>query len=441
MNSNSLKLRLLLSAALGIMISLLIAGTAFFFIFQRYAEQLATRELQNDFIQLVSGIRIDEAGEIVSRAVLSDPRFEKPYGGLYWQINEEGQRPLRSRSLFDVDLPNVTQPENNVQLVSGPNAVPLFALYREIVLPLDGAKDRRLEITMAVERTDIDQAAHGFRRDMVVGLAILSIALIAGSLAQILLGLRPLVNLSSDVEAVYRGTKRRVDDSYPHEVLPLVTSLNQLLDTRETALERARQRASNMAHGLKTPLTVLHAIADQVEKAGDRKNSFAIRENTQFINEQVERQLNRARMASGHTPVIVELFQCVQRVIRTLEKMPRSDSILWQNEVEPSAVIAIDKTDLTEILGNLLDNARKWAKGKVRIRYENQVLCIEDDGPGVAAKNLEEIQERGFRLDDKNQGHGLGLSIVRDLVESYGLDIKYGRSELGGLSVSIAKIL
>ena len=441
MNKNSLKLRLLLSAALGIAISLLIAGVAFVLIFQHYAEQLAERELANDLVQLISGIRIDENNQIVSRSVLSDPRFEKPYGGIYWQINEAGQKPIRSRSLFDVDLPDVTQPERKVQLINGPNNMPLFAAYREIVLPLGGGNVRSLEITVAVDRTDIDAAASGFRRDLEVGMVILSMALIFGSLAQILLGLRPLVHLRSDVEAVHRGAKRRLADAYPHEVLPLITSLNELLETRETTLERARQRASNMAHGLKTPLTVLQAIADRVEKSGDFKNSSIIRENTQLINEQVERQLNRARMASGHMPMHADLRQSAERVINTLAKMPMAKAINWQNDIEPSASIAIDRADLTELLGNLLDNARKWAATCVRISFENEVLCVEDDGPGVEASKLTEIQKRGFRIDDEGQGHGLGLAIVRDLVESYELDIKYDRSHLGGLRVLIARTI
>ena len=439
MSKNSLKLRLLLSAALGIVISLLISGTAFYFIFQRYAEQLASRELQNDFIQLVSGIRIDADGNIVSRATLSDPRFERPYGGLYWQIDEQGHEALRSRSLFDADLPDPSNPLRKIELITGPNREPLFALHREITLPLGDGKERNLQITMAVERTDIDEAARGFRRDLGFGLAVLSLALLAGSLAQILLGLRPLQELQSGVADVHDGKTKRLEGSFPQEVQPLVQSLNDLLDVRETALERARQRASNMAHGLKTPLTVLHSVADDIAKHGDVAYSRAIRENAQLINDQVERQLARARMASGHATDLTLLRPNVQRIITTLMKTPEGEALTWENSVLPGAQIAIERNDLIELLGNLMDNARKWARSKVEISFENSALRIEDDGPGVAAGQLQEIEERGFRADDTRPGHGLGLSIVRDLVESYGLAIKYQRSNLGGLSVIISK--
>jgi signal transduction histidine kinase len=439
MRKNSLKLRLLLAAALGIVVSLPIAATAYFLIFQRYAEQLAARELENDFVQLVSGVRIDPQGKIVARAILSDPRYEKPYGGLYWQIDEQGQEPLRSRSLFDADLPDPSKPERKVELIAGPNGIALFAFHRDIALPLGEGKGRHLQITLAVERTDIDEAALSFRRDLSIGFAILSMALLACSLAQILLGLKPLQDLQADVAAVHEGKSKRVGGTYPQEVQPLVQSLNELLDARETALERARQRASNMAHGLKTPLTVLYAVADEIEERGDKSNGKVIRDNTQLINEQVEHQLARARMASGQVVELISLRPNVQRIINTLERTPEGQNLDWKNLVPPMATIAIERNDLIELLGNLMDNARKWAKGQVQVSYQQGTLRIEDDGPGVDAAKLEEIEQRGFRIDLTRSGHGLGLSIVRDLVESYGLTIKYQRSRLGGLSVAISK--
>jgi signal transduction histidine kinase len=439
MREHSLKLRLLLAAALGIAFSLLVAGTAFYFLFQRYAEQLAARELNNDFIQLVSGIRIGNDDKIVSRAVLSDPRFEKPYGGLYWQINEDGQSPLRSRSLFDTDLPDFSKPDKRVSIVIGPKNEPLFAIQRELVLPLDGGAERHLQIMLAVERTDIDQTARDFRRDLTLGLAMLSIALLGGSLIQILLGLRPLQNLQHAVADIRAGHSNQVKGNFPTEVRPLVDNLNQLLNARESALERARQRASNMAHGLKTPLTVLHAIADELTARGHRQPAAQIRDNATLIHDQVERQLARARMASGHATNQTALRPVVERVINALAKTPEGAALNWQNTIKPTTDIAFERADLTELLGNLLDNARKWAKATVRISCENGVLCIEDDGPGVPDAQLLEIEQRGLKLDSQRPGHGLGLSIVRELVESYGLNIAYGRSGLGGLSIAITR--
>jgi len=439
MNYTSLKLRLLLAAALGIAISLVIAGAAFFVAFQRYAEQLAARQLENDFVQLASGIRVDAQGKIKSRAVLSDPRFERPYGGLYWQIDETGQQPVRSRSLFDVDLPDVTKPDTKVEVIVGPNNQPLFALQRELVLPTESGQERHLQITMAVERKDIDDAAQGFKHDLNLGLALLSLALLAGSLAQILLGLRPLQNLESAVKSIHGGEAKRLSGRYPAEVQSLVQNLNELLDARDTALDKARQRASNMAHGLKTPLTILGTIADDLSASGNASAAHAIRDNASLIHGQVERQLARARMASGHEQKHTALRPNVERVIKTLARTPQGELISWINAVPDDAEIAIERHDLIELLGNLADNARKWAKQRVLVSYTNQTLSIEDDGAGVDEAQLADIEKRGLRLDDATPGHGLGLSIVRELADSYGLIVKYKRSNLGGLSVSIAK--
>ncbi len=439
MNRRSLKLRLLISAALAIALSLMVAGLAFVFSFQRYAEQLATRELENDFLQLVSGIRIDANGVIRSRAILSDPRFEKPYGGLYWQIDEAGQEPLRSRSLFDVDLPDLSKPNTNIELITGPNNVPLFALQKQLIVPGRNGKDHQLHVTMAVERTEINAAAQGFRRDLLYGLIVLSFALLAGSAIQILLVLRPLRGLEAAIRNVQEGLAHRLTGDFPTEFQPVANSMNALLEARETALDRARQRAGNMAHGLKTPLTVLHAVADDLERRGQEGASLTIRENAALIHDQVERQLTRARAASGDARTQTQLRPAIERVATAMTRAPGGDSLDWVIDVPQGTTIPIETNDLIELLGNLMDNARKWAMSRVRISYVGEALAIDDDGPGVEEDQLDEIEKRGYKLDNSRPGHGLGLAIVRELVDAYGMELKYQRSGLGGLSVSIAK--
>ncbi len=439
MNTGSLKLRMLLAAAMAITIAVLIAGTAFFFTFRRHAENLAARELENDFIQLASGIHIDRDGKIVSRATLSDPRFERPYGGLYWQINEDGQEPLHSRSLWDAELQDPTASNKKVDVITGPNNEALFSIHKQLVLPLANSKDRNLSIILAVDRTDIDAAAANFRRDLEWGFVTLSTALLAGALAQILIGLAPLEALRRNVENIAGGKASNLGYKYPSEIRPLVQSVNDLLAARQGELERARQRASNLAHGLKTPLTVLSAIADNIEFSGNAAAAREVRDNANEINALVDRQLARARLASGHSSNLTELRPVVDRVTNTLNKI--SPNLNFLNTVPPKAMIAFEATDLVEVLGNLLDNGRKWAKKTVRISFENHILCVEDDGPGVPQDRLPDIETRGFRLDEGVKGSGLGLSIVRDLAEAYGLDVKYDHSSLGGLSVSIGKAL
>ncbi len=439
MDVRSLKARLLLAAAVGITIFLFIAGTAFYFIFQHHAEQLARRELENDFVQLISAIHIDDRNQELPHPVLSDPRFEKPYGGLYWQIDEAGKPPVRSRSLFDVDLADAKTPGRSVDLITGPNNTPLFAIDRNIVLPLADGTERHLMITLAVERTDIDEAAHAFRRDLGTALLMLMAALLLGSLGQILIIMKPLQDLQLAVQSLQDGEGERLHGNFPSEVRPLAQNINELLDARATAVEKARQRASNLAHGLKTPLTVLNSIADELHADGDKAAGQAIRENAAHINEQVERELARARMSGGAKTSKTTLYDNVGRMVKTLGRTPEGSQLNWNITVPLSATIAMERGDLTEMLGNIMDNARKWAKSQVQVSFNNGILCVEDDGPGVAEDKLAEIEQRGHRLDHSTPGHGLGLAIVREMADTYGLEVKYKRSSLGGLSVNIAR--
>ena len=371
--------------------------------------------------------------------MLSDPRYEKPYSGLYWQIDESNKPPVRSRSLFDVDLDVVNNPSRSVDVITGPNNAPLFAIERTVILPLSDAAERRLKVTMAVDRTDIDAAARAFRRDLYTGLLLLMAALLLGSLIQILLGLRPLHALQIAVLDIHSGKRNRLTGNFPSEVHPLVQNINELLAARENAVEKARQRASNLAHGLKTPLTVLNAVADDLEIDGNDAASSTIRDNTSLINEQVERQLARARMSGGSSNSQTPLRDAVARVTKALTRTPQGALLNWTNNIPRGSMINMELGDLTELLGNVMENASKWAKKEVRVNFENGIVTIEDDGPGVAESKLAQIEKRGTKLDHSRPGHGLGLAIVRELAETYDLDVKYKRSGLGGLSVNIGK--
>jgi signal transduction histidine kinase len=442
MNSGSLKLRLFLAAALAISISLVVAGFSFYFIFQRYVERQAIAELENHYIQLIASIRIDDTGQLRARATLSDPRFQKPYGGLYWQINETGQQSLRSHSLFDESLPlpksgDLGQKSDKVHIIPGPNSSVLFADEKDIVLPTESGAERKLHITMAIDRHDIDEAVAGFGSDLSKGLGLLYAVLLTASFLQVVLGLLPLEALRRGVEAIRNGSSKSIQGDYPTELRPLVEEVNGLIIEREQQLVRARQRASNLAHGLKTPLTVMGSLADSIAAVGMKDEAKHIHEGAAQMRNLVERELARARMASGHAVQLASLSENISRMINALKKTTDNDVLLWHTAIPATAQIAMEIGDLTELIGNLLDNARKWAKSQIYVSWSDRVLKIEDDGPGVPDDKLAAIQERGVRLDEKVTGTGLGLGIVRDLVEVYDFDLKLGRSSLGGLSVSI----
>ncbi len=445
--SGSLKLRLIFAAALGISLSLVLAGMSFYVIFQRYVERAAIAELENHFIQLVASIRVDDAGILRARSSLSDPKFQKPYGGLYWQINEAAQTPIRSRSLFDDSLPvpatsnSEAQLKDEVHIIIGPESAKLFALEKIIVLPNTNGTERKLSITMAANRSDIDATVQSFGRDLIVGLGLLYAALLAGSLVQIFVGLRPLEALRQNVEKIRRGTSQNILGSFPIEVAPLVAEVNALIGERENQLQRARQRASNLAHGLKTPLTIMSAVADSIEASKLNREAQDIRDSADQMRQLVERELARARMASGHAIHHTPIAPVIARMMGALKKTSNNENLLWHASIPAEATIAMEPEDLLECIGNLLENARKWAKTQIYVSWENNILKFEDDGPGVPEEKIATILERGVRLDETVTGSGLGLGIVAELVEIYGLEIKLSRSNLGGLSVSIGKNL
>lgn len=434
---NSLRLRLLLGTAAALGITLLIAGASLYVLFERYVEQVASQQLQNHFVQLAANISIDAQGHVKTGAVLSDPRFQKPYGGLYWQINEESAADARSRSLWDYTLAQTKVPDGTVHIINGPENSRLFALEKHIILQDQNQMPRPIDVTVAIDRAEIDQTLDDFGFKLATGLALLFAALLATSFLQTIIGLSPLEALRRGVESIMAGRAVKLEGEYPSEVEPLAQELNALLQARENELERARLRAGNLAHGLKTPLTVMSAVADELAAKGKSNIAQEIRDGAEQMRILVERELARARMASGQAVQLTLIAPIVTRMINALKHTTDNNALLWHSAIPSDAVFPLEPSDLLELVGNLLDNARKWAKSQIYVSFNDGVLSFEDDGPGVPDDQMQAIQKRGVRLDENVSGTGLGLGIVRDLCDTYGLELKMKRSNLGGLSVSI----
>ena len=444
MNGNSLKLRLLVASALAISILLSVAGLSFYFVFQRYVERVAVSELDDHYIQLISKINVDEADKLKVVGKLSDPRFAKPYGGLYWQINEIDRPPIRSLSLFDEMLSPLQTGQNVdgnlIHLIKGPNSSKLFAVEKKLTLPVDGKSDHNLRILVAVDRSSIDETVGRFGVDMMRGLILLYALILATIALVILLGLRPLESLRREVGKIRSSGNQKLVGQFPTEVQGLVTELNNLLIDKQDQLERTRLRASNLAHGLKTPLTVMTAIGENVLRLGLKKESHDIHESASQMYGLIERELARARMATGHTNQLSQVKPIVARIVKALQRTNNNADLKWNVDIPEDAAIRIEAGDLLELMGILLDNAGKWAKSTIDVRWVANVLTIDDDGPGVPDDKLVEIQKRGVRLDESVPGSGLGLGIARDIVDVYGYQLDFARSNLGGLSVRIYKI-
>jgi signal transduction histidine kinase len=440
MSAGSLRLRLLTVAAVSIAAALGIAGFGVYLLMERYIERRVEGELHSHLLQLAANIQTGADGTIKVAKPLADPRFSQPLSGLYWQIDSNGQPIARSRSLWDERLEVPTPPNNaaevHTHLVKGPNGIELFSREQLAVFEI-GGKELPLVLTVGLDRAEIDATVSAFRSDLLLGLLVLGLVLTAGAWLQVNVGLRPLQALRERLERVRAGTASRLDGSFPNEVRPLVMELNTLLEARDQELLRARQRAGDLAHGLLTPVTVLSGIARRMADTGHQIEAREIRLQTDHMQRHVERELARARLASGHSAKPTQVKPVVDRLIDTIRRAPGADSLVWRIDVPDEATMAIERGDLMELLGNILDNSRKWARSNVHVAFNDNCLVIEDDGPGIAEKDLDLVLERGAKLDEASPGSGLGLAIVRDITELYGIGLTLNRSSLGGLETRV----
>ena len=303
---------------------------------------------------------------------------------------------------------------------------------REITVDA-GGKPMSLWLTVAAHDEEIERPIDQLRDQLALGLTLIGLLLAGATWVQVTVGLNPLVALRRQLAAVRAGQSSRLEGSFPSEVAPLVGELNEVLEIRDRSLDRARRRAGDLAHGLKTPLTVLSAVSRDLRRRKINALASEVEEQAENMRVHVERALVRARLSSGRGHAATSLLLPVtQKIVAALKRAPRGRDIAWSIDIVADASVPIEAADLAELLGNLLDNARKWAKTKTRIGYDGGVLMVEDDGPGVPQAELGQISERGRRLDESKQGSGLGLSIVADIADIYGLAIDYGPSPLGG---------
>ncbi len=441
MKSGSLGLRLILLACASISISLVAAGFMLSGLFHQYFEERLYRELENQLNQLTANLALGENDSIVV-GELPDPRFRLPFSGLYWQVIEQDGDSVFSRSLWGEPIA-ITAPAEPGVLVrdrdyNNPDE-PLLIVGREILLG-DPVDPRVLDLTVAVSEEEVYLALNRFRYTLTQWLALMFVFLILASWIQVRLGLSPLEAIREKINAIRGGHAKRLTGEFPAEVMPLADEVNELLELHETSLETARSRASDLAHGLKTPLTIMLALAKDIEKAGQPKIADDITQQVNSMNQYVERELARSRLQVP-AGLRTRAKPVIQRMADMIAKLPRDEPLDWQVDIPETLDAPFDEHDLSELMGNMLDNARKWAKSVVVISggtagNETQHITVEDDGPGVPEDMIETILSRGGRLDENVQGTGLGLAICADMAREYGADLTLEKSELGGLKVS-----
>ena len=442
MKIHSLAMRLILLACLSIGLALSTIAFILSGLFSQYFEDRVYSELAAQLDQLTANLTFMENGDLEIAPML-DPRFQAPFSGLYWQAVREDHPKVVSRSLWtgSIDI-RIDAPAGELirsALVS-PLGEPLLVLGRAVKIG-DEASESLVELTVAVDQSEVQRAAANFRSTMISWLGIIFFGLFAASWVQVKLGLAPLEALRKKVERVRSGKDFRLEGDFPSEVQPLANEVNELLDLHEVTLSQARERASDLAHGLKTPLTIINTIAHDLRKNGELDAAAEIDSQIASMNHFIGRELARVRTRTAGTSVNMA-YPVAEKMLEAIKRFPRRRPLLWELDMPADFTTPFDEHDLSELLGNLLDNSRKWAKTRVRLaagklKTGRSYLSVEDDGVGVEKSDLLRLGRRGQRLDPSAQGSGLGLAICSDLAAHYGAEIRLQRSELGGLKVTI----
>lgn len=472
-SARSLRWRLLAVTLATVAAAMLVAGWSLASLFREYAQAQFEAQLLLQLDQLTAAFEPDQDGRPRLRAPLSDPRWSRPYAGLYWQIERadagdeagaERSEPARSRSLWDqrLTLPAPGTPAaGGAPLgyrLAGPDGQTLQALERRVRFatsqsqdaspaPSAAARPPDWRLVVAADEAELQRAIARFNGLLALFLAILGAALLAAAFAQVHLGLRPLRDLQGSIRALRSGEARRLEGDFPAEVAPLAEDLNRVLDENERMVERAHRLAGNLAHAIKTPLAVLaNLTSDPHTERATLARQLA--EQVGRIHEQVDWHLSHARRTGAALPgrrtapgpVLEGLVRVMRKVHRDREGRP--ELAIELSPLAPGLAFAGDHRDLHEMIGNLLDNACKWAGRQVRVQAAvvdgRLVVTIDDDGPGLSAAQREQVFRRGVRADERTPGTGLGLAIAAEIAELYGGQVQLEDSPLGGLRARLS---
>ncbi|MEY2684295.1 MAG: hypothetical protein RJA09_1439 [Pseudomonadota bacterium] len=448
----SLRLRLLVATAVGLLLALAVAGWMLSGLFAQHVQKQFEHQLLQQLDQVTARLVFNGQQPQIDPRNLSDPRWHKPYSGLYWQLDalagpgHQGRSAaLRSRSLWDTTLTLDNDPMGDgqwhVHSATGPQQQNLLVVER--ALRSEDTPGVQWRLMVGQDTADHTAATQAYTRVLGWSLLVLFVLLMLAAWAQVVVGLHPLTSLAGGLQQLRQGKTQRLEGGFPAEVQPLVADLNQVLAHNEALLDRARTQAGNLAHALRTPLAVIRQVATTPDP--HTTHWATVLEQVTAAQHHIDWHLKRARLAaSGGMPgqkTAVEPL--VTGLVRVMEKV-HADKGLHITTTGPSHPVWFggDAQDLQEMVGNLLDNACKWAHGTVRVTLSTSgnrvVIAVDDDGPGVAPPQLQHITQRGVRLDETTPGTGLGLAIAQDLTQLYGGTLSFtSPGVLGGLAATL----
>ena len=452
MRLNSLALRLFFSATTWTVLILVVVGFVLSSLYQGAVERAFDRRLAVYLRTLVSDVATDQKSEKFPQSLV-EPQFDLPLSGWYWQVTRlDAPVPdvRSSRSLWDGTLPLLAELAASVGAgvtragyAEGPEGQQLRIMERTIDLGGEG----RYLIAVAGDASEIDDEVHSFDVALLITFGVMGVVLLLITTFQVSFGLAPLKRISEGLSAIRSGRAERLEGVFPVEIAPLARETNALIEANREIVMRARTHAGNLAHALKTPLSVM--MNEAAAHTGDAL-ALKVREQTEIMRDQVARHLERARLAARVAVVgtVIEVRPVVAALARTMEKIHQRRGVAIDIDAGEGARFRGEQQDLEEMVGNLVDNACKWAQSRVAIEVFSEKpdpaddrrvvhIVVDDDGPGLSPQQRELVTRRGRRLDETKPGSGLGLSIVVELAGLYGGGLTLGTAPIGGLRAEL----
>jgi signal transduction histidine kinase len=438
----SLKARLITVAAIWVVAGVAVAGVLLSSQFKGFLVEQFYHELHEHLDELEGVLAINEDGRVEIQRALSDPRYQVPLSGFYWEVQEGAKAVARANSL---EGPMLKVPDDggadalvHEHAISGPTGELLIAERLRWIKD----DEKPIRIIIGTDKRLLDQVLSEFNTTLLWSLGLLSVSMIVISGLLLMFAMAPIGRLRMAFADYRSGATPDMRGSFPREVQPLIDDLNGLIAASGEQVQRARAQAGNIAHGLKTPLAILVDEAARLKDKGDEAADVVL-DQCRRMQSQIDYQIARAAASRGKPGTACSLTETADSVVRALERLHVERNLKFDNRIPADVMVACEVQDLNEILANLIDNACKYAKSRVVLRLADVQpdrlvrIVVEDDGPGLPPEAREVVFNIGERWDTRPGGSGLGLAIVRDLVNLCGGRIRLDQSGLGGLKVTV----
>ncbi len=432
---------------------LVVTGIVLSSIYRAAVERSFDRRLGVYLRTLVADVAMPEENAGKFPQSIGEPLFDLPLSGWYWQVTRlDSKMPdvRSSRSLWDAVLPRLADPATSstpggarAGYGEGPEGQRLRIVERTIDLGDEG----RYLVAVAGDAAEIDNEIRSFDGTLLFTFAALALVLLLTTTFQVRFGLAPLKRISAGLAAIRSGGAERLDGAFPVEIAPLARETNALLDANREIVTRARTHVGNLAHALKTPISVM---LNEATAHGSDAFALKVREQTEIMRDQVTRHLERARLAARVAVIgtVTDVRTTVTALARTMEKIHHHRTVAIDIDAPEGVRFRGEQQDLEEMVGNLVDNACKWAQSRVAVEVFSERgpasnerrmvrILVDDDGPGLSPQQREQVARRGRRLDETKPGSGLGLSIVVELASLYGGSLTLGTAPIGGLRAEL----